>query len=417
MKITIPPEEITAWLKRLKLNRLNIVEAITPTNIFSAKEYFIEQAIQSKFPNIQLQYDRHKLSKCCVEDSTISIAKQHILDNIIPESPADNTVYEILHNRLNQLHFANNLIHSILSKSTQSTKDAVHALYGIVEQNEFTEAVRAPRTHDHSQLTDEDLIKKLKNQKFNALDIAFFFQQALNYCGIKNWRVDIGSQYSSIDARDLNFDGEPTLGIPQDRVVDGLKLASLVGHEINCHIRNVENSRAWFDDNLDADNPLRPLIPFLSKSFSEKEYEGVAKIADHYTTGKSPTPDYIVTISFAQNVNSWSQVAKHCYYNALAKGKTPEQAAQRAWIFTYRTLRGVSDTANTEGYAFTKDAGYLLGYKRMQKLAELNPLYLDFASVTESDARAFIGASSELAPRYPDRKAATWIAENLLSRF
>jgi len=416
MKTTLTTAEVANLAEHLKLNQLNVVEAVTPVNVAEAKAHFIDEAIQHRFPNIEFQYDIDKLKSCTVRNSAIERARHRILDNLSPENETDKAIYNILGHRFKQLDAANRIITGITNQSNDQTAAAVRDLYGTVDDSEFYEAVRCPlKPSPNSIFLSDNERAALQNISLNALDIAKYFCGALDYCGLKKWDVEISDQYSSIDARDINLTGHPILGIPSDRRVSGLKLVSLIGHEINCHIRNVENSRAWFTDNLDEDSPLLPLVPFLSKSFSEKNYEGIAKLSDYQTTGEVPTSDYLMTIALAQHVDSWSQVASYNYRRAIAAGKSREQAANSAWIHTYRVLRGASDTAHTNGYAFTKDAGYLLGFKRMRELRKINSLYPEYASLSEFDTTSLLTADAQAAPHFRDHNPAVWAAHQLLS--
>lgn len=212
----------------------------------------------------------------------------------------------------------------------------------------------------------EDL-QKLREAKLDASIIAGLFTWAMEQYrefshDVAIWPVEILTDCSAIDVRDKSSRGYPLIAIPKTREVDGLKLAELIGHEIECHWRNSQNAS----------------LLGLPKLDDETVYEGIAKVKDYRFNERyaeevsAPIPYYILAQQFARAGGSFAETAN---YLVESYGITPG----KSWIYTYRTFRGASDMNNSACYALTKDRAYLEGFLYVQQ-ADADPERRSFLS-------------------------------------
>ena len=157
------------------------------------------------------------------------------------------------------------------------------------------------------------------------------------------------------------------IAIPASRKVSALKLAELVGHEIECHWRNSQN--------LSLINCL--------KSDDELVYEGLAKDKDlafqkKYATDSTLAPFYVLAQNMALEGRGFVGIASFVYDNTAS--------LKKAWTVAYRTLRGLTNTINLHRYAFTKDRAYFEGLLYVQRLRDSGrDVYLNFGALSPRD--------------------------------
>ena len=397
------------------LARLNPVEIVTPANVADAKENWIRDVNERRFfRNPTFVYDEQKLVKISNYYSRLIEIKYHLRHNVLPESALDQAIFDIIMIRIKQGILATELAASIRLEDDIRTSAISQRIYGdpstiqiikcydVINGNTFPFEGISP-----SSSFSENEQKQLKSQKFNAAAIEKWFTAALDYYDIPNWNIEIGEQFSAIDVRTKNSSGQPTIAIPAKRTVNGLKLLELIGHEIESHLRSVENARSLFLEHVGSSSPLAPLALIFAKSDDELLDEGQAKLSDVRINGLEaiPTVFYSIAIDQARRGHSFSDVAETIFGLCVDKaGDSHTTAASRSWTYTYRIFRGATDTSATKGYYFPKDYVYLAGYNTAKIV---NPTYLEFASVGLSELDAFFATVDidAIKSKYPNRDA------------
>lgn len=395
------------------ISRINPVELVTATNVDTTKASWVNPvtAIQY-YGNPQFNYNYKLLKTVAHQQQDFRTFKHLVRDEIIPETPADEVIKNLLVARLNEAIQATELAASICNGNDAATTIAARNIYGHPSNLQVLNALdRASNPLDYvstksSSYLTEDEIERLEKIELSAEDIAYWFVIAIDMYHIRNWTVEVGPQYTAVDVRDKNATGHPIVGIPTKRIASGKKLLELIGHEIECHLRGSENCCALIASLLEPNSPLKPFIPILAKSDNELLYEGVAKMSDVSIGGESVSPMPYATIACdqARRGENFGSIA-HTLFGLMyreAELKNPHKAvdvnaiADRAWNATYRIMRGSTDTAKG-GYCFSKDYIYMCGYEVAQTL---NPKYLDFASMQIKELKA-IEEVCELEPKYP----------------
>jgi hypothetical protein len=173
----------------------------------------------------------------------------------------------------------------------------------------------APKT---ATLFDEETAARLKAIKVDATAIKYWFEKALAAAGIEGWSVEISSEFTAIDVQDFSKAGYPRIAIPASRQIDGLKLVSLIMHEILGHARGSAEGWKLFG-NLLKGTPIESLIPVMVKSHDETLYEGVAMRLEHTITGTEPLPWATISCSNCPNTN-FAELGKIMYRYRLEGG-------------------------------------------------------------------------------------------------
>ncbi|MBQ6486449.1 DUF1704 domain-containing protein [Candidatus Saccharibacteria bacterium] len=279
-----------------------------------------------------------------------------------PEDEIEKFVWKLLFKAVNNGLDTVDLAIAMLDKDDEAAGEAIRSKYGlptkeiVKEAEKVAEEIRRRGTiaeefegksYEFEDPEDERLLVEFM---LNAEEIKYFFEWAMNrYDDRLAWPVIIEENCSAIDVRDKSSYGHPVIAIPASREVNGFKLAELIGHEIECHWRNSVNAE---------------LIGAL-KLDDELAYEGLAKVKDNlfdkYYLKKdaTPTPYYIIAESLALDYKSFAETSERIFH--LLPRKEPNLVT-KAWNNTYRAYRGISNTLNLDGYAFTKDRAYFEGY-------------------------------------------------------
>jgi hypothetical protein len=249
----------------------------------------------------------------------------------------------------------------------------------------------------------------LLKQRFNAEQIKEVFEWALREYGLLAEKEgDFGFLVSiegvgSIDVRDKNASGAPKIIIPTDRVVNGKQILQLLGHEIECHVRQSMNGVRLFK-----------LGGGALKTDGEAPYEGLAKQADlrfeqEWFGGdlSTPEPYYIKAMEMARGGADFATMFR-AMKEMLGKDSEFAQKAEGlnywTWTKTYRIFRGSSDPENKSHYVMTKDKAYLEGYLIAEQMRELGyGEYNQLAITTGAGVKllGLFGVREEAVP-YPD---------------
>ncbi len=295
------------------------------------------------------------------------------------------------------------LVTGINQKNDRLTKLAVHRKYGQLSHIVISKATdvyhqllaaraQAPPIAPKPALLTSAEQHWLENTFFNATEIAAAFSWSLaqyqllaHRQGDSGFLVKIDPLVTSIDVRDKNSSGQPTVYIPADRRVSGQTLLSLIGHEIECHARQSMNGFKLFR-----------LGGGSLKIDDETLYEGLAKQDDFRferrffgDTFSVPLPFYIQAIVLAQTGQTFCQVFEKILHNLHALTGDDEfspASLEHAWLITYRIFRGSTDPNNQARYGLTKDCGYLRGFLVDQDLSKLGyGEYNQLAVITGTD--------------------------------
>lgn len=345
---------------------INPVELVTPINAQEEQELWLALAATRRLIEPQFEYDLDALARVMGRDTELWEVYRRLLDvknSLVCDE--DTLVWRLAMNRAEDALRTLDLATAIFTQDDMDAKRVVLKKYGRPDQDLVTYAwdqvetlrERKPMNRAPSKISENDS-RMLCRRKFTAEEIQFWFQRALEIYGLPYWQVVVDKHARAIDVRDKALHG-PAIVIPEDREVNGLKLLELIGHEIECHVRDSANGVAL----------LNRLGGGRLKTDNEVLYEGHAKVMDSefsrdYTSRlvTTPSPYYVLAMKWALDGNSFSTVADKLQNLILSTGEDPEKALRTTWTTTYRVFRGCTHCENQYGYAFTKDKAYLEGY-------------------------------------------------------
>ena len=394
---------------------INPVEMLVPTNLAAVSQSWKAAAITGEFMNPVFRYNEPELTRIKLLLSKIMDNYHVIESNCQPENKIDIAIMKILELRYQDALLAAEIASDILSERDSYSQEALFGLYGtpsadLIKQS--FDAIEHPerRQEDKGSRFSEEKRLELKNRRFNAEQIRKIFLKVLVYYDfIGSWNCVIDPNITNaIDARDKTKSGQSLLVIPATKIVDGVALANLIGHEIESHIRGSENSRSIFKELL-AGTPLLPLVRLLAKSDNEVFYEGVAKMRDVETNGDAslPHPYYVIAASLAREGYDFRYVANTVYAFKLSAGASKKEAIDFAWNIARRIFRGCTNTKC--GFANTKDIGYFMGY---QIAKETRAILRNYSSMTLDDINLLEAAGVDFSNvAHPYKDAVSFIFE------
>lgn len=400
------------------ISTLNPVELVTPTNVEEEKERWIKIAAKNGFfTNPYFSYDRNRLKAVADLNRELTSAISKLESSLTPETPAEKAIVNILYSRINSAITCTELAASILLKDDKTTNELNLKLYGYPSNIQALKAYQLVAKEVEpeaikSRFSKKDQ-KKLASLRFAAAEIGYWFTEVVHEYGFDDWLVEVSDQYTSIDVRDKNSTGKPTVGIPANKIVNGLKLLELVGHELECHLRGSANCKALVEQILGADSPLAPLFGIIAKSDNELFYEGVAKISDVRVNGSSalPLPYATIACDQARRGANFASIAEIIRSMRSDMGQDSDAALSGAWTTTYRIMRGSTNPA-VGGYSFTKDYIYMRGYEIAK---QINPEWYNYASMTVEEIASIAETTNLSNPAHPYLDAVDWLKSELLS--
>lgn len=311
------------------------------------------------------------------------------------------------------------LIKGLRQKDETMIKDAMNIKYPRTDRSlmaaveaeyeEFIEETAHPTKITDAPILNPEQQKLLKDSKIDAQGIKEAFEWVLKEYGIlksdetpQGFEVIVDPEATGIDVRDKS--SKPlTIFIPADREMSGQKLLEMLGHEIESHARQSMNglSLAIGGGALKVDD--------------ETLYEGLARQRDQefnetYFGEKdtSPTMLYVMAMKQAENGDSFAQIFKemvdkrlHLYlginkdqelnYESEEVQKKLPDALNEAWKYTYRVMRGHTDTSNKEKYSFGKDAAYTRGLHVQEQLSQAGYSFVNEAAIMQLNALPLLG--------------------------
>lgn len=358
------------------ISTINPVEMVTPLNFTEAKNDWISKAESGFFENPNFIYDPVLLNNIIKKADAIERMKEKIAE-ITPLNEYEGFLRRHYSRALGDALKSVDMAKAILAQNDGVLRKQAISKYGKPVAIKYA-ADMVKREFKYSYSGEEPAFPKEQIQILNniTLDANFIreiFLWSMKQYEIEPWPVTILKDCTAIDVRDKNSSGRPIIAIPASRKMNGTKLAELVGHEIECHWRNSIND----------------MFIGCLKTDDEVVYEGVAKIKDMAFQAKItgafalPSPYYILAEDMALNGLSFAKVGRVIF------DKTND--LRKAWIFTYRTFRGIADTNNVARYAFTKDRVYLDGMIYVQELNRAGlSNYLNFGALSIADLKELI---------------------------
>ncbi len=326
-------------------------------------------------------------------------------------------------------------------KSAMATKYAGTDPYLIqVARERYQELTKVPvegavEAQDPPPLLDESQRLILGEKMMDAQGIRSAFEYILSSYGIlrtgetgRGFQVVVSPNVTGIDVRDKSIT-PMTIYIPEDREVSALKLLELCRHEIEGHARQSMNGLglAVGGGALKVDD--------------ETLYEGLAKRLDEDfnrlflgTDGGVPSPFYTLAVARAESGGDFHGIFSEQLdmqlhillkkdpsipigeYSAPRVQEVMEDAKKRAWMFTYRVMRGHTDMSNKEGYACAKDLAYLRGWLMDKQLVASGNGHINEAAILQTNALPLLGHFS-ISPddiQYPYRDVTREYCFNVL---
>ena len=397
----------------------NAVALATPMDLQKEKEKWIKKVTEwGVFDLPEVRYNSVRLSNM----NRYFDNHENLLEGILPESSVDEVILTMAKSRLDDAIVNNSeLAVGILTGDTKMARNAVLRKYG----RPNSELVKmAKKMYQGARIEGEqgsrfsaEEQKALKSMKFEADEIRFCFERIMNEIyEFEDWEIRITPWVSSVVVKDDNHLGKSYIDIPKIRRIDGLKLLELIGHKIECHMRGSENCRELLRELIDEKDPMRSFILPIVKNDNRVLGEGCAKLSDINISGYEaiPEPGYVLAISAALDGKSFAEIGEMIYDLEVGRGKTPEQAAEMAWMVTCMALRGLADMRNSDGYAFTKGYIYLEGLLLAKKLkGTAREVYFDYGSITLDELEK-VGV--KLKPKHRNLDAVSIIAKELLEK-
>lgn len=374
---------------RLAIAHLNPVELVTPINVKEEKKRWIENAKNNCFGNPYFKYDEKRLQDAFLLRPLLNELLRE-LNAMKPSKDdiADYFIWEQLYFALNDGIGTTYLAEAILKKHDNNAADVIVNKYGLPEEKNVGLAFNFI-LDNHAKDELEHRVGKvykfpdkgeliLAEKTLNADEIKEMFEWTMQQYTEKTWPVNIDDNCTSIDVRDKSQYGRPVIVIPTDRKVNGMKLAELIGHEIECHWRSSANADLIGALKCDDELIYEGLAALKDKKFN-RDYLGTFNLNSAY---------YIIAINEALRCNSFADTAR-TIYDYLPESTKNKEA--KAWMYTYRVFRGITNSSNRVGYAFTKDRAYFEGWLFAKSLEMSNQTsYLSFSTLNQKSFERFM---------------------------
>lgn len=365
---------------KLAIATLNPVEIVTPVNVAEEKKVWIENAKKGTFRNPRFIYNYELLNSTI----TSRLLLESLMQNLTSMKPteddiAESFVWEQLYSALSDGIDTTFLAEAIRDGKDNDAADIIVKKYGLPSDKNIGFALNVVLDNNAKNELEhtigrtfslaESTEKALTTVKLNATQIKEMFEWTMKDYLADSWSVVIDENCTSIDVRDKSQYGHPVIVIPTNRQVTGMKLAELIGHEIECHWRSSVNAESIGALKCDDELIYEGLAALKDKAFN-RQFLGSFNLSSAY---------YVIAINEAIHNHSFADTAK-LIYNYLPEIENREA---KTWLYTYRVFRGITDTENKTGYAFTKDRAYFEGWI-FAKLLEIHneTSYLSFSTLS-----------------------------------
>lgn len=328
-------------------NQINIVELVETENAEKEKERWLELARTGRFENPSFTYNQDKLEIVANKEARVF----ELLELLYEHSPFDlreRFEIEMLQYLIQDLLLSIEIAKSILARDDEKTAKIVRKKFG--------EIPFISRDFNFKKEEVEEVEYPEKSFNAEAIQRAFYIAQR---CYGWSWPISVSENAVAIDVRDKSSTSN-CIFIPKSRNVSSTQLLRLVGHEIESHQRSSMNGQRLFG-----------FGGLSMKTDNEELYEGLAMLSDRdfdlwkYGSYRNETAKYYVqTIKMASSGMSFGEVARMLYQMR----RHENNALIKSYNMTRRVFRGITDTNNPAGYAFTKDLGYYNGLKMATEL-------------------------------------------------
>ena len=369
---------------------INPVEIVTPENANEEKATWIKKAKNGIFDNPVFTYNQKHLDNIIALRPQLERLRSELETTSCPPDPRDphghvanQFILEHFRTAIEDAIDTTFLAEAIKNGKDDVSKSIIEKKYGYPSKDSFEKALAIVKnnyenncfehTVEQSKIRQRANLDSLINTEFDAKEIKRMFKWAMDsYPNTEAWPIVISDDYTSIDVRDKSAFGYPIIAIPKSRKVNGMKLAELIGHEIECHWRSSVNANLIGALKCDDELIYEGLAVLKDKNFNLK-YLGTINFNSAY---------YIFSMQKALIGKSFGEVGKaifDCLPECVSDAK-----AQKAWMYTYRIFRGITDTKNPHGYAFTKDRAYYDGWHYVKELQENGKAdYLNFSTLSQ----------------------------------
>lgn len=419
MKFGIGTEKALVSLMDVCMS-LNPAELVVAMNVSEEEKKWIAKAEEGEFgtPDM-LVYDEEKLKR-----ADAYFGNRDFWDSVRveaePENAVEDAIIEILDNRVSEAKTTVALAHGILIGDIGMVEKAVLYRFGqpnselIMIAEKLYEGIK---WKEYPQMFTKEEQNALKQMTFKTAEIKNYFKKAIEMYGFTGWEINVSENITAVGTRSKNSTGKSYIGIPAGQEVNGLKLLGLIAHEIESHLRSSENCKALLCKLLGGGSPLSVIVPLIAKSDNERLYEGSATLGDIAVAGMdaAPGPNYVLAARMALGGSNFGEIGKRIFDIERKAGRSKGGAIAKAWITTYRVLRGRTNLRKVEKYAFTEDCMYLEGYVMARKLEESkDKAYLDFSCLTVDELDMLKEVGVKFEPKYPNIGAVKAIAKELL---
>jgi len=399
---------------------INPVEVYTPVNGQKEKKKFIDAFNAGERYNPVFEYDQDLLIKTIGKRRPLLRLRTKLL-KLESEDVERELLRRMVLARVEDALSTTRIAIGIFNRNDYMTAGNMRRKYGNVSKELHAEAMslhkqaatQEQKTRPKAEFWTRRQIQKLEKKTYDALGIKSAFEYALVLYGFENdWTVVISDKVSAIDVRDKSQNERPSIYIPSHRTVSGVKLLELIGHEIECHVRQSMNGNS--------------LLPHLGggklKTDDETFYEGLALMSDvdfslKYLGDdtKKPKPYYTMAIKLAREGKDFYEVFRTIYwFRSAVEGE--EKALGTSWSTCFRVFRGITETkTNRYKYACSKDKAYLEGYLYAEKMATIADTHrlLQSGVWSRSDLKVLAGYTAEVM--YPRINVVAAVAGVLLS--
>lgn len=388
----LPPKLSTIWAK------IDIEKTLKPVNYDELKECFMNS---KGFFNPEFKYDEKKIIECCDELQFLAQGLSNILVNIEileDECQAQAEFVDcLIAARLSETLGMKKFLEAVLKGYPEKASENLEMLYGAPDKKvaKFAESIALrgwniyEDVESHLTLDALRIRKSIQAAIYGADTVAQSLRTALLHllkepiiCRYFNdHRGGLEVKIGDYDKVGVVFeDGELTIGVPKNCIVDGEGLLALIAREVDGHFRTLATTETFISMMLGKDSPLTPLALVLAKSSDDSNYAGYARSSYVYVKDLEgmPEPFLPLAVDCARRRDcNFAVTAERIYRYCLKYGLDKTEAREKTWDVTAKAFLGQSNTRKMVKYAFLKDCNELEGYLRISGLAKYEDEYDD----------------------------------------
>ncbi len=378
-RLLFPELEATLQPLHTFTRLLNPVEAVEPRNAAEEREKFLKAFEDHGFNTSQVanpvfryrRYESLDIGDIRRQLEAIRVAVKQIAATDIPLEGQLGCALAV--SKLDDDLDTIEIIEGLADSDEPRVRQAVESKYGALSTSALSlahqtwqrmllpkapVAVEGKFTAEQRQLLCRPLL--------SAINIAAALYWGLTQYGLGEViDVVITPEATSIDVRDKNSSGRPTIVVPArynapENFYTGKQVLSLLAHEVSAHVR--QSANGW------------QLLGFgggIMKTDNETLYEGLAKANDEefeiagFGTASEPLPYAILGLDIIAQGGDFGAVFQDNFNRRLELNPKADQrkTAGLAYTTTQRLFRGCA--------GFTKDMAYLYGHTMVKQLRTL----------------------------------------------